>query len=181
MTEPRTAADVVTFWRNAGPAKWFARDDDFDRRCGAFVPLHMAAARRELDGWSAGAEGALALLILLDQIPRNVFRGSAHAFATDPLARAIARRAVESGFDRTTSPELRVFFYLPFEHSESIDDQRLSIELHARLEGADADRWARIHFEIIERFRRFPHRNALLGRETTAEERAFLDGGGFAG
>lgn len=181
MTEPRTAADVVTFWRDAGPEKWFARDDGFDRRCESFVPLHMAAARRELDAWSADAEGALALLILLDQIPRNVYRGTAHAFATDALARSVARRAFEAGFDRATSPALRVFFYLPFEHSESLDDQRLSMELHARLEGADADRWARIHFEIIERFGRFPHRNALLGRDTTDAERAFLEDGGFAG
>ncbi len=181
MTEPRTAADVVAFWRDAGATRWFARDDGFDRACGRFVPLHMAAARRELDALAADAEGALALLILLDQIPRNVHRGTAHAFATDPLALSFARRAVDAGFDLATEPALRVFFYMPFEHSESIDDQRRSMELHARLEGPDADRWARIHLDVIERFGRFPHRNAMLGRETTPEERAFLDAGGFAG
>lgn len=181
MTDPRSAADVVAFWRDAGPACWFARDDDFDRRCARFVPLHMAAARRELDAWAGDAEGALALLILLDQIPRNVYRGTAHAYATDALARSVAARAVEAGFDLATGPALRVFFYLPYEHSESLDDQQRSMALHARLDGPDAARWARIHLDIIQRFGRFPHRNAALGRETTAEEQAFLDAGGFAG
>lgn len=181
MTEPRTAADVLAFWRDAGPARWFARDDAFDARCARFLPLHMAAARRELDAWMADADGALALLVLLDQIPRNAFRGSAHAYATDPLARSLAGRAIDAGFDLATDPPLRVFFYLPYEHSESIDDQRRSVDLHARLQGAEAGRWAQLHLDIIERFGRFPHRNAALGRETTIEEQAFLDAGGFAG
>ncbi len=181
MTEPRIAADVVAFWRGAGPALWFARDDVFDRDCARFVPLHMAAARRELDDWLADAEGALALLILLDQIPRNVFRGSAHAFATDPLARAFAEQAVDAGFDMRTAPALRAFFYLPFEHSEALADQHRAMALFERLGDAEGLRWARIHLDIIERFGRFPHRNAAFGRETTAEEQAFLDGGGFAG
>ena len=181
MHEPRTADEVVRFWREAGPARWFARDAAFDRDCARFVPLHLKAARRELDDWAGTADGALALLILLDQIPRNVWRGSAHAFATDPLARRMATRVIDAGFDLAVDSALRVFFYLPFEHAESMDDQRRSLALHARLDGADADRWARLHLEIIERFGRFPHRNAALGRETTAEEQAFLDGGGFAG
>lgn len=181
MTEPRSAAEVVDFWRAAGPARWFARDEAFDRECARLLPLHFAAARRELDGWLGDAQGALALLLLLDQIPRNGFRGSAHAFATDGLALAFARRAVDAGFDMAIEPALRVFVYLPFEHSEVLADQQRSVELHARLEGADADRWARIHLDVIERFGRFPHRNAVLGRETTPAEQAFLDGGGFAG
>lgn len=181
MTEPRTAADVVAFWRDAGPALWFARDDAFDRECARFLPLHMAAARRELDDWLGHAEGALALLILLDQIPRNVFRGTAHAFATDPLARCLAGHAVDAGFDLATDADLRVFFYMPFEHSESLDDQHRSMRLFARLDDDASGHWARIHFDVIERFGRFPHRNAMLGRGTTVEERAFLDGGGFAG
>lgn len=181
MTEPRSARDVVSFWRDAGAGRWFARDDGFDAECMRYVPLHMAAARRELDGWCDGAHGALALLILLDQIPRNVYRGTAHAFATDPLARMFAARAIDAGFDLATEAALRVFFYLPFEHSESLDDQQRSMELHARLEGPDADRWARMHVDIIERFGRFPHRNGMLGRETTAGEQAFLDAGGFSG
>jgi uncharacterized protein (DUF924 family) len=176
-----TADDVVRFWHEAGPTRWFTRDEAFDRDCERLVPLHFAAARRELDDWATTADGALALLILLDQIPRNAWRGTAHAFATDPLARHFAERAVDAGFDLAADPALRVFFYLPFEHSEAMEDQRRSLELHARLEGPDADRWARIHLDVIERFGRFPHRNALLGRATTADEQAFLDGGGFAG
>jgi uncharacterized protein (DUF924 family) len=181
MHEARTAADVVAFWREAGPARWFARDAGFDAACARLLPLHFAAARRELDAWLGDAEGALALLVLLDQIPRNVWRGSAHAWATDPLARSFAGHAVAAGFDLAVDASLRVFFYLPFEHSERLDDQRRSMALHARLPGPDAGHWARIHLDIIERFGRFPHRNAALGRETTVEEQAFLDAGGFAG
>ncbi|HZX80262.1 MAG TPA: DUF924 family protein [Lysobacter sp.] len=176
------AAAVVAFWREAGPTRWFARDAGFDARCRDFLDLHFAASRRELDHWRGDAEGALALLILLDQIPRNVFRDSAHAYATDPLARSIAAAAIDAGFDRATEEALRVFFYLPFEHAESLDDQRRSLVLHReRLGAPDADTWARLHLDIIERFGRFPHRNAALGRETTPAERAFLDSGGFAG
>lgn len=176
------ARDVVAFWREAGPSKWFARDDEFDAHCREFLDLHFAAARRELDDWRRTAEGALALLVLLDQIPRNVFRGSAHAYATDPLARSIADAAIEAGFDMATEEALRVFVYLPFEHSEALDDQRRSLELHReRLSAPDADAWARLHLDIIERFGRFPHRNAALGRETTPAEQEFLDSGGFAG
>lgn len=177
-----SAGDVVGFWREAGPAKWFARSDAFDAQCGArFLETHFHAARREHDGWMASAEGALALVLLLDQIPRNVFRDSAHAYATDPLARHYAARAVDARFDTAVDPALRVFFYLPFEHSEDLADQRRSLALHGGLGGDDADRWAVLHLRIIERFGRFPHRNAALGRETTAEERAFLEAGGFAG
>ena len=176
------ATDVIDFWREAGPSKWFTRDDAFDARCADFLGLHFAAARGELDAWRGDTTGVLALLILLDQIPRNVFRGSAHAYATDPLARAIAVDAIDARMDLALDDALRMFFYLPFEHSESIDDQRRSVALHReRLAGADADRWAVLHLEIIERFGRFPHRNAALGRVTTPQEQAFLAGGGFAG
>jgi len=184
---PVTAKDVVDFWRNAGPSRWFDRNDSFDHQCrSGFLDAHHAAARREHDDWvERDAESALALLILLDQIPRNVFRGSAHSYATDPLARHYARRALELGHDRSIEPALRAFFYLPFEHSEQLDDQRRSVELHRGLppnqDGSDAAQWAVAHLEIIERFGRFPHRNAALGRESTAEEQAYLDGGGFKG
>ncbi|GAB2509076.1 DUF924 family protein [Lysobacter humi (ex Lee et al. 2017)] len=181
MTEHEDARALIDFWREAGPARWFARDAGFDAACAAWLPAHHRAARRELDAWAATPDGALALLLLLDQIPRNVFRGSAHAYATDPLARHFARGAIDAGFDLQVEPALRVFCYLPFEHSEAIDEQRLSLELHARLQGEDADRWARLHLDIIERFGRFPHRNAALGRATTAAEQAFLEAGGFAG
>jgi uncharacterized protein (DUF924 family) len=177
-----TSADVVGFWRDAGPSKWFARDDAFDLHCQSLLALHFAAARGELDAWREDATGALARLLLLDQIPRNVFRGSAHAYATDPLARAIALQAIDAGFDLATDESMRVFFYLPLEHSESFDDQCRPLALHReRLTTPDADRWAKGHLDIIERFGRFPHRNTALGRETTAAERAFLDSGGFAG
>lgn len=179
---PSTAADVVTFWREAGPSKWFAHDPAFDAHCQAYLGLHYAAARRELEAWRGDAPGTLALLVLLDQIPRNVFRGHAHAYATDPLARTIAFGALDAGFDLATDEDLRMFFYLPFEHSESIDDQRRSLALHReRLTAPDADRWALLHLQLIERFGRFPHRNAALGRIDTPEEQAYLDAGGFAG
>lgn len=175
------AHGVVDFWRRAGKEKWFSRNTEFDDACRGLLGLHERAARRELDDWAQSSTGALALVLLLDQIPRNLYRGQAHAWATDPLARHFAAQALDAGFDGATEQALRIFFYLPFEHSEAIEDQRRSMTLHQRLEGPDADRWARLHMEIIERFGRFPHRNAALGRATTPEERAFLDGGGFAG
>ncbi|WP_133478873.1 DUF924 family protein [Cognatilysobacter segetis] len=177
-----TAADVVAFWREAGPAKWFARDDDFDARCRGLLGLHLAAATRLLDDWRTDPTGALALVLLLDQIPRNAFRGNAHAWATDPLAKSIATEAVDAGLDLLTDEPLRIFFYLPFEHSEALEDQQRSLALHReRLHAPDADRWAKLHLDIIARFGRFPHRNAALGRTTTEAEWDFLDEGGFAG
>jgi uncharacterized protein (DUF924 family) len=177
--------EVVDFWRNAGRQSWFKKDPAFDADCGRFRDWHFAAAGRELDDWIAVAEGALGLLLLLDQFPRNLFRGTAHAFATDGLARMFARRAVGEGHDLATEPLLRPFFYLPFEHSEDPADQTFGVGLCERLERDTGDtdtlKWARIHRDIIARFGRFPHRNAVLGRETTALEQAFLDDGGFAG
>jgi uncharacterized protein (DUF924 family) len=180
MTARHQPQDVVRFWREAGPGKWFDKDEAFDRAFTArFLDAHMAAARRELDHWLDETEGALALLILLDQLPRNAFRGTAHMFATDPLALSFARQAVARGHDRAVEPALRVFFYLPFEHSESLADQERAVAL---CEGLDNyAKYARTHRDVIARFGRFPHRNAVHGRETTAEERAFLDEGGFAG
>ncbi|MGY4515013.1 uncharacterized protein (DUF924 family) [Lysobacter sp. HA18] len=180
--EITSAADVIAFWRDAGPSKWFTRDDSFDAHCRGLLHLHFAAARRELDAWRADAVGALALVLLLDQIPRNAFRGSAHSYATDPLAKSIATQAIDAGFDLATDEALRIFFYLPFEHSESLDDQHRALALHReRLSAPDADQWAKLHLDIIQRFGRFPHRNAALGRVSTPEEQAFLDSGGFAG
>lgn len=175
-------ADVVRFWLNAGPDKWFAKDDAFDAAIKArFLNAHEAAARCELSDWAQSAEGALALLLLLDQFPRNLFRNSAHAFATDGLARQIAREALARGFDRQVAEPLQAFFYLPFMHSEALEDQVLCARLCARPGLENNHKFALEHQEIIERFGRFPHRNSSLGRETTAEERAFLDSGGFAG
>lgn len=177
-----TPHDILTFWRNAGPKKWFAHDPRFDAAIRLkFEPTHHAAARGEYDAWADTAEGALALVILLDQFPRNLYRGSGHAFATDPKARAIARAAAGRGFIDQVEPELKSFFLLPFEHSEDLADQDVGLELAEALGDDDVTKWMRIHGDIIRRFGRFPHRNAALGRETTVEEQAFLDDGGFAG
>lgn len=175
------AADVVRFWRDAGASQWFDKDPAFDQCLrGRFLDLHLAAARRAHDGWIGDPEGALALMILLDQLPRNAFRGTGHMYATDALARHFARMAYAAGHMNSIEPELRLFFCLPFAHSEDIDDQDLSVELNARLGQAERSH-AEGHRDIIRRFGRFPHRNTLLLRETTSEEQTFLDQGGFAG
>ena len=176
-----TPNGVVGFWREAGPDGWFGRDAGFDDHFRErFLDAHMAAARRALDHWMDSAEGALALMVLLDQFPRNCFRGTAHMFATDALALSLARKALARGYDRETEVALRLFLYLPFEHSENLDDQRIAVERCAPL-GEPFARYAQIHFEVIERFGRCPHGNPAFGRQTTAEEQAFLDAGGFAG
>jgi uncharacterized protein (DUF924 family) len=174
--------DILGFWRGAGPAKWFKKVIAFDEAIRLkFEPTHHRAARGEYDAWAQSADGALALLILLDQFPRNLYRNSGHAFATDPKARSIARAAVERGFDRDVDPIFRNFFYLPFEHSEDIADQDYGLALVAEGGVEDDLKWASLHRDIIARFNRFPHRNAALGRVTTPEEQEFLDEGGFAG
>ncbi len=176
------AAQIVDFWRDAGPGKWFARDDAFDGGFRErFLDAHFAAARGEHEGWMASAEGALALLVLLDQFPRNCFRGSAHSYATDGLARQCARRAVAAGFDLQVDSALRLFFYLPFEHSEAMADQEYAMRLFEKRGDAELLRYARLHHDLIERFGRFPHRNAALGRESTQEELDYLASGGFSG
>jgi len=176
-----TAHDVVRFWQEAGPSRWFDKNDGFDAEFKLrFEAAHHAAATGALDGWAADAEGALALMVLLDQFPRNSWRGSGHMFATDGKALAIARAAIDAGHDRQVDPELRRFFYLPFMHSESLADQERSVELNAELD-ANTQRFAVMHRDLIARFGRFPHRNRMLGRTTTPEEQAYLDGGGFAG
>lgn len=174
-------ADVVAFWREAGPERWFEKDAAFDARFRErFLDAHVAAARGELDAWRGQPEGVLALLLLLDQFPRNAFRGSAHMYATDPLARRIARDALAQGLDQAIEPELRLFCYLPFAHSEDLADQDRSVALMRDL-GEEPLAHAEDHRAIVRRFGRFPHRNAMLGRESSAEEAAFLAGGGFAG
>jgi uncharacterized protein (DUF924 family) len=176
--------DIVAFWRRAGTRAWFKKSDTFDAQIRErFEGVHQAAARRELDAWAGTAEGSLALLLLLDQFPRNLYRRSAHAFATDPLAREVAARAIDAGHDRATAPKLRGFYYLPFAHSEDLADQARGVELCEAMEAETGEtaKWARLHLDIIAQFGRFPHRNACLGRQTTAEEQTFLDEGGFAG
>ena len=177
-----TAADVLAFWRGAGQQKWFAKNDAFDAEIRTrFLPTYEAAANGALSDWEATAEGALALTIVLDQFPRNMFRRDARAFAADPAARALADRALARGFDQQVPEHERLFFYLPFEHSESLADQDRCCDLVRALGNADLLHWAELHADIIRRFGRFPHRNALLGRTTTPAEKAYLDNDGFAG
>jgi uncharacterized protein (DUF924 family) len=184
--EPPLYAEIVAFWREAGPRRWFRGGAAFDEEIRArFETAHLAASRGELADWAQEAEGTLALLILTDQFPRNLYRGSAHAFATDAMARRVAARAVEAGFDQAVEPLLRPFFYLPFEHSEDADDQARAVALFEALARDAGDRdslkWARIHQDIIARFGRFPHRNRAFGRTCTPEEAEFLANGGFGG
>ena len=177
-----TPDDILDFWTQAGAKRWFAKDPAFDATIrDRFETDHHAAARGEHDAWAAAANGALALLILLDQAPRNLYRGSAHAFATDPKARAVARAAAEQGWHLAVAPAMRQFMLLPFEHSESLADQDAGLTRAAETGDAEILKWMRIHRDIIVRFGRFPHRNRALGRATTAEEQAFLDEGGFRG
>jgi uncharacterized protein (DUF924 family) len=176
-----TAVEVVEFWRHAGPTLWFAKDADFDRRFReAFLEAHEAAARGDLDGWLATPEGALALLLLLDQFPRNAFRGTPRMYATDVAARRIAALAIDAGRDQHTPEELRTFFYLPFAHSEDLADQERSVTLCRQLGPPDSENSER-HRDIVKRFGRFPHRNPILGRNMTPQEQEFLDQGGYAG
>jgi len=175
-------AAVLAFWRAAGPDKWFEKDAAFDAAIRArFLPTYEAAAAGELADWRATAEGTLALIVVLDQFPRNMFRGEARIYAADALARTVARVAIARGTDRQFSMTDRQFFYLPFSHSEDVDDQERAVALYREAGDDKALGYAEAHADIIRRFGRFPHRNAILGRQTTVAEQAFLEAGGFAG
>jgi uncharacterized protein (DUF924 family) len=176
-----TPADVLAFWREAGPDRWFTADEAFDAEIREkFLPTYQAAAAGQIADWDATPDGALALVIVLDQFPRNMFRGSAQCYASDPLARATANRALKRGYDLDVPEQERGFLFLPFMHSEDLADQNRCVELY-RAAGDENLSYAERHRDIIRRFGRFPHRNALLGREITPEEQAYLDGGGFKG
>ena len=176
-----TAADVISFWRAAGPQAWFAKDAEFDDRFRAtFGAAHEAAVDGKLADWEATPEGSLALILLLDQFPRNCFRESARMFASDTMAVAAADRAIAAGHDTAVTDDLRLFFYLPYEHAEDMALQERAVELIRPL-GAELLHFAEVHRDIIARFGRFPHRNKLLGRVSTPEELEFLSAGGFAG
>ena len=171
------SAGVLRFWFDETPREaWFKLDQEFDQRVrDRFLSLHEDAALDRLDGWAETVDGALALVIVLDQFPRNMFRGTPAAFATDAKAREIADRSVKRGFDRALLPPRRGFLYLPFEHSESLDDQKRCVALfEAAGDDSEGLEWAIKHLRIIERFGRFPHRNRILGRESTPEEIEFL-------
>jgi uncharacterized protein (DUF924 family) len=173
------ASSVVTFWRDAGPDRWFSKNSNFDAEFRTrFQDAHFAAARQELEGWLDRPESALALILLLDQYPRNAFRNTGHMFATDGLALHYARLSLHHL--AAIEPDLRNFLCLPFMHAESLPVQEEAVALY-RAHIPDSLNWAAVHRDIIAQFGRFPHRNPLLGRQTTAQEQAFLDSGGFAG
>jgi uncharacterized protein (DUF924 family) len=185
--DPR-AAQVMRFWFAGAPRdkRWFEKNAAFDAEIRSrFLALHEDAAAGRFDGWKGAPADCLALIVLLDQFPRNMFRGAARAFATDARALEAARHAVASGYDRSMAPCERMFVCLPFEHSESLADQdeacKLSEPLAAFPETHDVYRYAVRHREIVARFGRFPHRNATLGRASTPEEVEFLKepGSGF--
>jgi uncharacterized protein (DUF924 family) len=184
------APDVLRFWfgEPAGKARaeWFRKDAAFDEEIRRrYSDLHAAAARRELESWRASAEPMLALVIVLDQFSRNLYRGDACAFAQDALALECAKEAIGRGDDFALLPVQRQFLYMPLEHSEELSDQETCVELMRSLDAFEETRgiseWAVRHRDIIRRFGRFPHRNAALGRESTPEEIEFLKqpGSGF--
>ena len=191
--------DVLDFWfrdATSGPEAlerrgkvWFNVDPAFDRECATrFAALLEDAARGALDDWAGTPHGRLALVILLDQMPRNIHRGSPGAFAHDTRAAAHCVAGIDSGQDRSLHPVERIFLYMPLQHAEELDLQRRSVERFESL-AAEADdawrdrfvenaRYARLHRDIVERFGRFPHRNRVLGRESTEEELRYLADGG---
>jgi uncharacterized protein (DUF924 family) len=184
---PARARDFLDFWFGApdSPERfhhkqiWFRGTREFDAAVYAnFAADHKHAVAGAYDGWTEAPFSALALVMLLDQVPRNIFRSTRHAFASDHLALAATNRALARGFDQAVPAAWRLFYYLPLEHSEVLADQQRGLDLLLALPPVEGrpgeDHMTRLHFEIIERFGRFPHRNAILGRESTQEELAFL-------
>jgi uncharacterized protein (DUF924 family) len=179
IVEPET---VLAFWRAVGPDKWFEKDAALDAEIRArFLPTYEAAAAGDLAHWATTPEGALALIVVLDQFARNMFRGDARTYAADPQARAAAVSALVRGFGHDFAYADRQFLFLPLLHSENLADQERAVALFREAGDAEGIRYAEHHADIIRRFGRFPHRNAILGRHTTPAEQEFLDAGGFAG
>jgi uncharacterized protein (DUF924 family) len=189
---PASATEILTFWFGEGElhgkrrVEWFKKDAAFDEEIRKrFLPTYESAAARRLEHWRADAHSCLALIIVLDQFPRNMFRGSPRAFAADALAREAARHALNNGFDTGLKPVERQFIYLPLEHSESLPDQEQCLKLMRALaifeETREMHIWAEKHLVIIRRFGRFPHRNVALGRASKPDEIEFLKqpGSGF--
>jgi uncharacterized protein (DUF924 family) len=179
-----TPEDVLAFWFDpATKPQWFNGGTAFDEEVRAVLgPTLAAAARGDLARWEGDRDGALALVLLFDQVPRNIFRGTARAFAHDAEARRIARIVQERGWDLEGDIDRRAFLYLPFEHSEDLADQELSVRLfRERVGDGEYLKYAEAHLDVIRRFGRFPHRNAALGRESTEAEKAYLaqPGAGF--
>ncbi len=177
-----TPGEILVFWREAGRGHWYKRDAAFDASLRErFLGLWQKAAAGGLSSWESSDDGALALVIVLDQFPRNMFRDDVRTYSSDALAREVASRAIARGADSRVDLGLVEFLYMPFMHSEQLADQERCVELFRKAGDADNLRYAEDHAGIIRRFGRFPHRNPVLGRITTPEEQAFLDGGGFSG
>jgi uncharacterized protein (DUF924 family) len=179
MSESRT---VLDFWIEAGPEKWWRKNPAFDAEIAKrFQPTHAQACESDLDDWAITPDGALALIIVLDQFSRNLHRNSKLAYAQDGKTASLARVQVVSGTDQRMPREIHQFCYLPLMHSENLEDQDLCLQQMRRFGDEGSIRSAVQHREIIDRFGRFPHRNAILGRNTTEAEQVFLDDGGFSG
>jgi uncharacterized protein (DUF924 family) len=173
---------ILAFWREAGPGRWYKPDAAFDADIrGQFLGLWQKAAAGQLSSWETSDDGALALVIVLDQFPRNMFRDDIRTYSSDALAREVAGRAIARGADARVEGALLEFLYMPFMHSEHLVDQLRCVELFRKAGDPGNLGYAEGHADIIRRFGRFPHRNRILGRITTAEEQAFLDHGGFPG
>lgn len=175
------AADVLAFWEQAGPEKWYEKDDAFDQ---AIRDQFGAAWQEAHDGglrdWAVDASSALGLVILLDQFSRNMFRDDPRAYATDDFALEVSGQMIANGWDREITGLIRQFVYMPFMHSEEMAHQDICVDLmDTRMEGSKNALHARVHREIIKRFGRFPYRNGPLGRDMTPEEQAFVDDGGY--
>ena len=181
MTEI-SPADILSFWRNAGEKRWWTKDDAFDAEIRErFLDLWHEAAAGKLAHWQESDDGTLALVIVLDQFPRNMFRNDVRTYATDPLAQEVVHRALAKGVDARIAEDLRSFLYMPLMHSEQLADHERCVALFEALGNAENHKYAQHHADIVRKFGRFPHRNRILGRTTTADEQAFLDSGGFSG
>lgn len=177
-----TPQDVTGFWEQAGESRWFFKDSAFDGALKVRFGQALAEARDgAFDTWGETPEGALGLAILLDQVSRNIHRGSPLAFAADARALRLAKRWIGQGFhQKLPAPHAR-WLIMPYEHAESLDDQHRGVALFQTMGLSDMAYWAKVHLDIIARFGRFPHRNPVLGRASTADELAFLKAGGFSG
>ena len=173
--------EILAFWREAGRERWYRRDAAFDAVVRSrFLALWRQAAAGGLSSWEASDEGALALVVVLDQFPRNMFRDDIRTYSSDALAREVASRAIDRGADRRVDAALLEFLYMPFMHSEQLADQLRCVDLFRNAGNTENLEYAEDHADIIRRFGRFPHRNRILQRVTTPEEQAFLDQGGFS-
>ena len=184
MSEDQIATPdtVIAFWRDAGKDRWWKKNDDFDSEVTLrFMATWLAASRAELASWESSDEGLLALIIVLDQFPRNMFRGDPRSYATDAQALAVAQRAIGVGVDGRVEKDFQQFVYMPFMHAEQLAHQLRCVELFRAAENTFNLKFAEEHADIIRRFGRFPHRNKILDRDTTKAEQVFLDSGGFSG